>query len=125
MELLQFDIDIMAISLALLGFVTLLAHLYSGLVMKPRRLRSQLTNQGISGPPPRFFSGHIMQIDKACSSSGGTDKAPTMEAFTLHNNAAILFPIFEQWRKQYGKYTAYFSVLTIVLTLVHFLLFML
>ncbi|KAB2634492.1 cytochrome P450 734A1-like [Pyrus ussuriensis x Pyrus communis] len=103
MELLQFDIDIMAISLALLGFVTLLAHLYSGLVMKPRRLRSQLTNQGISGPPPWFFLGHIMQIDKACSSSGGIDKAPTMEASTLHNNAAILFPIFEQWRKQDGE----------------------
>lgn len=56
-----------------------------------------------------------MQIDKACSSSGGTDKAPTMEASTLHNNAAILFPIFEQWRKQYGKYTALMYLLLFLL----------
>lgn len=101
MELLHFDAK-MFMSLAVLGVIGLLVHLYNGLVVKPKRLRSLLTKQGISGPPPAFLLGNIMDIKKARPSS--IAKAPTSEPPTTHNCAAVLFPFFEKWRKQYGKY---------------------
>ncbi|PRQ34882.1 putative cytochrome P450 [Rosa chinensis] len=100
MELLHFDAK-MLMSLAMLGVIGLLVRLYNGLVVKPKRLRSLITKQGISGPSPAFLLGNIMDIKKARPSS--ITKAPTSEPPTSHNCAALLFPFFEQWRKQYGE----------------------
>ncbi|KAF5446533.1 hypothetical protein F2P56_032153 [Juglans regia] len=87
-------------SFALLGFIGLLIRLYNALVVKPKRLRSALRNQGITGPPPTLLLGNIREIKKARSTT--TINAPTGENPVTHNCATILFPFFEQWRKQYG-----------------------
>ncbi|GMY10395.1 cytochrome P450 714C2-like [Fagus crenata] len=96
---LQFDAKIF-ISFALLGFFGLLVRLYNSLVVKPKRLRSMLRKQGINGPVPTLLIGNIKEIKKAQST---TVKAPTTEPPVSHNCAAVLFPFFEQWRKQYGQ----------------------
>ena len=87
------------ISLAVLGFIGLLLRLYNGLVVKPKRLRSMLSKQGIDGPAPTLLLGNIREIKKAQST---TVKTPTSEAPVSHNCGAVLFPFFDQWRKQYG-----------------------
>lgn len=101
MELLQFDVK-MLMSLVLLWFIWLLVRLYNGLVVKPSRLRSMLTKQGIRGPPPTLLLGNIMEIKKARGSCNITSETPTS-----HNCAALLFPFFEKWRKQYGMFKKY------------------
>lgn len=88
------------ISLAVVvTFLALLELLYSGLVLKPERLRSALRKQGIRGPGPSLLLGNISEIRKSRST---TVKASTNEPPLFHNCAATLFPFFEQWRKQYG-----------------------
>ncbi|CAB4312311.1 unnamed protein product [Prunus armeniaca] len=99
MELLHVDAK-MLMSLVLLGFIGLLVRLYNGLVAKPKKLRSLLTKQGISGPPPTLLLGNIMEIKKSRDSSNVSREG---EAPTTHNCAALLFPFFEKWRKQYGE----------------------
>ncbi|KAJ6758286.1 CYTOCHROME P450 714C2 [Salix koriyanagi] len=88
------------ISLAVVvTFLALLELLYSGLVLKPERLRSALRKQGIRGPGPSLLLGNISEIRKSQST---TVRASTNEPPLFHNCAATLFPFFEQWRKQYG-----------------------
>ncbi|CAN6559179.1 unnamed protein product [Malus baccata var. baccata] len=102
MELLQFDAK-MLMSLVFLGFVGLFVRLYDGLVAKPKRLRSLLTKQGINGPPPTLLLGNIMEIKKARGSSNSTSGLIP----SSHNCAALVFPFFEKWRKQYGEVFAF------------------
>lgn len=91
---------VLLISLAVvITFLGLLELLYSGLVLKPGRLRSVLRKQGIRGPSPSLLLGNISEIRKSQST---TVKASTNEPPVFHNCAATLFPFFEQWRKQYG-----------------------
>lgn len=92
----------MFFSLALLGFVGLLVRLYKALVVTPEKLRSQLREQGISGPPPTLLLGNIREIKKARSTSA--NGPATGDAPESHNCAAVLFPFFDQWRKQYGMF---------------------
>ncbi|XP_059664359.1 cytochrome P450 714C2-like [Cornus florida] len=92
----------MFISFAVIAVAGLFVRLYNSLVAKPGRLRSMLRKQGISGPPPTFLLGNIREIMKA---RNGPEKAPAAsdEPPVYHNCAAVLFPFFEQWRKQYGQ----------------------
>lgn len=91
------------ISLPLLAFLGLLVGLYRGLVVKPRELRARLGKQGIKGPPPSLLLGNIREIKKALSQVVKVCDSSTQPPVT-HNCAAILFPFFEQWRKQFGMY---------------------
>jgi len=95
---LQFDTKT-CISLAVLGFIGLLQLLYNALVAKPRRLRSLLSKQGISGPPPSLLLGNAMEMKLGQSTAV---KAHTGEPPVSHNCAASLFGFFDKWRKQYG-----------------------
>ncbi|KAG6751426.1 hypothetical protein POTOM_045964 [Populus tomentosa] len=89
------------ISLAVvITFLGLLELLYSGLVLKPERLRSVLRKQGIRGPSPSLLLGNISEIRKSQSTTAKASS--TNEPPVFHNCAATLFPFFEQWRKQYG-----------------------
>ncbi|KAF2297576.1 hypothetical protein GH714_042369 [Hevea brasiliensis] len=96
----QFDTKLL-FSLVVIGFLGGLVRLYNGLVVKPKRLRSMLRKQGINGPPPTFLLGNIREIKKAQSSVVKTD--PANDPPLLHNYAALLFPFFEMWRKEYGQ----------------------
>ncbi|KAA8550472.1 hypothetical protein F0562_002156 [Nyssa sinensis] len=89
------------ISLALVGVVGLFVSLYNALVAKPERLRSMLRKQGISGPPPAFLLGNILEIKKARTAIVKTTTSGTPPV--LHNCAAALFHFLEQWQKKYGQ----------------------
>ncbi|CAK7323462.1 unnamed protein product [Dovyalis caffra] len=83
----------------LIAFLGLLELLYTGLVLKPERLRSVLRKQGVRGPSPSLLLGNICEIRNSQST---TVKASANEPPVFHNCAAALFPFFEQWRKRYG-----------------------
>ncbi|KAA8534507.1 hypothetical protein F0562_032024 [Nyssa sinensis] len=86
------------VTIALVGLVSLLIHLYNVLVLKPEKLRSKLRKQGISGPPPSLLLGNIRDMKKAQSTiTKEEDKLIT------HNCSSILFPYFDEWRNQYGS----------------------
>ncbi|RVW74960.1 Cytochrome P450 714C2 [Vitis vinifera] len=85
------------ISIALVGVLGLFFRLYNALVVKPKKLRSILRNQGISGPPPSFLLGNIREIKESQSTAVKDSCTDT------HNCAAALFPFFEKWRNKYGQ----------------------
>lgn len=95
---LQFDTKT-CLSLVVLCFIGLLHFLYNALVAKPRRLRSFLSKQGISGPPPSLLLGNAREMKMGQSTAV---KAHTSEPPVSHNCAAYLFGFFDKWRKQYG-----------------------
>ena len=99
----QFEYSKMFASLALLGIISLLVRLYKALVANPRRLRSMMAKQGLTGPPPSFLLGNIMEIKKSKSASHPA-AIPLGESPVEHNCANLLFPFFEKWRKQYGNF---------------------
>ncbi|XP_039057667.1 cytochrome P450 714C2-like [Hibiscus syriacus] len=86
---------IIFLSLAFLGSILCLYH---ELVVKPMKLRARLSEQGIKGPPPSLLFGNIREIKKA-QSAVARDPSPS----STHNCAALLFPFFQKWRKQYGE----------------------
>jgi hypothetical protein len=79
-----------------IGFVALLFRLYTSFVHNPNVLRSKLKKQGINGPPPTILLGNLMEIMKSQLSN------PNSHSFVTHNTASLVFPKFEEWRKQYG-----------------------
>ncbi|RDX75677.1 Cytochrome P450 714C2, partial [Mucuna pruriens] len=87
-------------TIVFLGFVGLLGCFYTSLVKKPKRLRSKLMKQGISGPPPTILLGNIMALKKALST---TANSPSFEPNSSHNCASVILPLFDKWREQYGQ----------------------
>jgi hypothetical protein len=92
---LQFDSQFIT-SILFIGFVALLFRLYTNFVHKPNVLRSKLKKQGINGPPPTILLGNLMEIMKSQLTT------PNSHSFLTHNIASLVFPKFEEWRKQYG-----------------------
>uniref|UniRef100_A0A2C9V5Q1 Cytochrome P450 n=2 Tax=Manihot esculenta TaxID=3983 RepID=A0A2C9V5Q1_MANES len=91
----------MLLSFVFIVFFGVVIRLYNVLVLKPKRLRSILKKQGINGPAPTFLLGNITDIKKAQSSVVKATSAN--DSPLLHNCAALIFPFFELWRKEYGK----------------------
>lgn len=89
-------------AVAVVVFLRLVFRLYNALIAKPRKLRRMLKGQGITGPHQTFLLGNIREIKKARASGGS--KTATGEKPVHHDCAGALFPFFEQWRKQYGKF---------------------
>ncbi|XP_015865935.3 cytochrome P450 714C2 [Ziziphus jujuba] len=94
-------IKMLASSIAAVGLIGVVVSLYNALVVKPRRLRSLLTKQGIRGPPSTLLLGNIMEINKSQARTI-TGLAPAGEAPANHNCSGVLNSLFEQWRRQYG-----------------------
>ncbi|PNX85385.1 cytochrome p450 734a1-like protein [Trifolium pratense] len=92
----QFDSQFFT-SIVFISFVALLFRLYTSFVHKPNVLRSKLRKQGISGPPPTILLGNLMEIMKSQLT------IPISHSFLTHNTASLVFPKFEEWRKQYGE----------------------
>ncbi|KAK3443992.1 hypothetical protein EUGRSUZ_B04030 [Eucalyptus grandis] len=108
MEYLQLVIAKVLISIAVVGVIGVFLRLYNALVVKPEKLRSLLRKQGINGPPPAFLLGNIMEIKKArSSSSSSAPKTAPGQPPARHDCAAVLFPFFDKWRKQYGDIFAF------------------
>lgn len=101
MELIQFFWKILA-SVVVVALIGIVFRLYNAVVAHPRRLRSALHNQGLSGPPPAFLLGNIMEMKRSRAEAA---KAATVYGGppSSHNCGAALLPFFDVWRKQYGN----------------------
>ncbi|KAA8543619.1 hypothetical protein F0562_021635 [Nyssa sinensis] len=89
------------ISFAVLGVFGLVVRLYNSLVKQPEKLRSKLRKQGITGPKPALLLGNIREIMKARNAT--VTAPPSGENPVYHNCGSVLFPFFDQWRKQFGQ----------------------
>lgn len=106
---LWFMMMMIAVSIAVVGLMGVLVRLYKELVVKPCRLRSMLTNQGITGPPPTLVLGNILDFQKASDRPSATMvQTPAGEAPAEHNCSAAVYPLFEHWRRQYGILKIYY-----------------
>lgn len=84
------------------SLVVLAVHLVNALVLKPKRLRSKLQEQGIKGPPPAFLLGNILDIKRIESSQRSPEEQPN--AHLDHAWPLKAYPYIEQWRNEYGMH---------------------
>ncbi|KAL1547247.1 cytochrome P450 714C2-like protein [Salvia divinorum] len=89
------------VSAAAVGALRLLFLVYSVAVAQPRKLRSALSRQGLSGPPPAFLLGNILQMKRARDAAA--EAAPVPGPPAAHNCGAALLPFFDEWRELYGE----------------------
>ncbi|KAK9290490.1 hypothetical protein L1049_008660 [Liquidambar formosana] len=73
--------------------------------LKPRRLRSALRKQGISGPPPTFLYGNLSEMNNIQS----TITTPPQNGKDLSHHwwSVRIFPYLQQWAHQYGQMYMY------------------
>ncbi|KAM1140282.1 hypothetical protein ACFX19_041066 [Malus domestica] len=96
----------MTLSVMFGGFFLLLLYLYESLVLKPKRQRSKLENQGIRGPPPSsFLLGNIPEIKSIKVKVSKNSRAP--ETSISHDWPSTIFPHLVQWRNEYGSIFMY------------------
>ncbi|KAL1547246.1 cytochrome P450 714C2-like protein [Salvia divinorum] len=88
-------------SAAAVGALRLLFLVYDVVVAQPRRLRSALRHQGLSGPPPALLLGNILQMKRARDEAAKA--APVAGPPAAHNCGAALLPFFDEWRERYGE----------------------
>ncbi|KAG6434977.1 hypothetical protein SASPL_106622 [Salvia splendens] len=87
--------------LAAVVALRLLFLIYNAVVAQPRKLRSTLRRQGLSGPPPALLLGNIMEMKRARDAAAKV--APVSGPPAAHNCGAALLPFFDEWRERYGE----------------------
>lgn len=89
---------------ALLVITILPLYFLNILWMKPHRLRKKLERQGIRGPKPSFLYGNVSEMQKIQSDVKAMKASRLLDNgdFVGDDYTCVLFPYFEQWRKQYG-----------------------
>ncbi|XWS08404.1 hypothetical protein CRYUN_Cryun41cG0077200 [Craigia yunnanensis] len=92
-------------SLALMGVVCFLVHLYNTMWFKSERLRRKLWMQGIRGPSPSFIYGNLPEMQKIQLKA--VRPIPNNAEIVAHDYTSSLFPYFVQWRKEYGPIYTY------------------
>nr|XP_043607879.1 cytochrome P450 714A1-like [Erigeron canadensis] len=99
--------------LGLLVITFLSLNLLNILWVKPQRLRKKLERQGIRGPKPSFLYGNVSEMQRIQSSAIAKKathhdtKSNINVDFVGDDYTCVLFPYFEQWRKQYGSIFTY------------------
>ncbi|KAF2304406.1 hypothetical protein GH714_030789 [Hevea brasiliensis] len=90
-------------SLALLGLLSFIFHLYRTVLLSSYTVKKKLHMQGINGPSPSFLYGNLSEMQQI-------QLKVKKEAFPTHGDeivaqdyTSIVFPYFDHWRKQYGK----------------------
>ncbi|KAL5805445.1 hypothetical protein ACOSQ4_028178 [Xanthoceras sorbifolium] len=78
--------------------------------LKPRRIRSTLSKQGIAGPKSSFFYGNVKQMQSMmeestvtttnCPSSSSSDVQPPV---SHHQWLRSIFPYIQIWARRYGR----------------------
>lgn len=92
------QITAILVGLTILGIVSM----YVNLVLKPKKLRWKLKQQGIIGPPPcSILQGNIPQIVKMKSEI----LIPPPDNKIHHDWHIIHFPHLQEWRYYYGNST--------------------
>ncbi|KAL0007489.1 hypothetical protein SO802_008991 [Lithocarpus litseifolius] len=90
------------LSVFLGGLVVLLLHLYDSLLVKPKKLRSMLQEQGINGHSPSFLSGNIPDMKRIKLKEQAAPKENHNNVVPIaHDWPSTNFPYFDQWRKEY------------------------
>ncbi|XP_017618738.2 cytochrome P450 714C2-like [Gossypium arboreum] len=95
----QLFINILLTTLVLVSF-SLLSSLFNAMIFSPKRLRSKLEKQGVTGPPHSLLLGNLWEMMSTKFKSSKTPKQ--QQQITSHNCAAIVFPYLVKWRRQYG-----------------------
>ncbi|XP_027933571.1 cytochrome P450 714C2-like isoform X2 [Vigna unguiculata] len=88
-------------TIVFLSFIGFLCYLYTSFVEKPNKLLSKLMKQGINGPPPTILLGNILELKKAHSAASKPSSSSKIPS--SHNCAALLLPLFDKWRNEYGQ----------------------
>ncbi|KAM7486408.1 hypothetical protein LguiA_002417 [Lonicera macranthoides] len=98
------DLTKMVVTVVFGGFVVLFLHLYNVLILKSKRIRLKLVNQGINGPSPsNFLFGNIPEIKKINQELRSVPKAQSNGGYQIsHDWPSSVFPHIFQWRKEYG-----------------------
>lgn len=94
------------LSIGLLGFSSLFGYFYKLLVWKPSVVRAELAKQGITGPPPCFYYGNILQMKQLQSMVVQDIKG---EGDISHDYYSKIFSYFHRWRNEYGPIFTYSS----------------
>ncbi|XVE75517.1 hypothetical protein DITRI_Ditri12bG0099900 [Diplodiscus trichospermus] len=89
------------VTVLMVGLLALLLRLFEELILKPKRLRSMLRKQGISGPAPSILLGNIPEMKKIQSMQSKFCKEG--EQVITHNCCSAMFPFLDHWRNQYGS----------------------
>ncbi|XP_028776302.1 cytochrome P450 714A1-like [Neltuma alba] len=101
-EVWQWQIKKMAWSVTTVVISCTVLILWKKLWSKPRRIRSVLHKQGITGPTPSFLLGNLSEIQKIQSQFSNLSSSSLPDQW-FHS----LFPFLHQWRKQYGPIFLY------------------
>lgn len=91
------------ISFSLASILALFFKLYRASLAAPRRLRLVLNQQGVGGPPPSFLLGNIFDIKNSRTSAAAVAAvAAAAGSPASHDCGAVIFSVFNEWRRQYG-----------------------
>ena len=107
------------------GLVLFFLYVYESMVLKPRRLRSNLQKQGIRGPSPSILLGNIPEIKKiqleARSRTPPNDNLSDVVSIA-HDWPSTVLSHLLQWRNEYGTSLSYhfFSVLFFIICFLNF-----
>ncbi|XP_028808562.1 cytochrome P450 714A1-like [Neltuma alba] len=101
-EVWQWQMKKMAWSVTTVVISCTVLMLWKKLWSKPRRIRSVLHKQGITGPTPSFLLGNLSEIQKIQSQFSNLFSSSLPDQW-FHS----LFPFLHQWRKQYGPIFLY------------------
>ena len=97
------------LSVFLGGLVVLLLHLYDSLLVKPKKLRSRLQEEGINGHSPSFLLGNIPDMKRIKLKVQAAPKENHNNVVPVANDwPSTNFPYFDLWRKEYGTFIFYF-----------------
>ena len=93
------------LSVFLGGLVVLLLHLYDSLLVKPKKLRSRLQEEGINGHSPSFLLGNIPDMKRIKLKVQAAPKENHNNVVPIaHDWPSTNFPYFDQWGKEYGTF---------------------
>ncbi|XP_030466719.2 cytochrome P450 714A1-like [Syzygium oleosum] len=79
-------------------------HLCNILWLNHRRLRRKLSEQGITGPPPRLFHGNIAEMRSIATRC---EPEPLPRGRVSHDWAHSIFPYLHHWALRYGSLYMY------------------
>ncbi|KAK9920181.1 hypothetical protein M0R45_028740 [Rubus argutus] len=97
-------------SVVLIVVLSVLKRVLSQMWLKPARIRSVLSKQGIRGPRPSFLVGNIPEMQKIQSTITNKitlQKQPSDDQRVQHNWDSSMFPYLQQWTREYGPVYMY------------------
>ena len=101
-QLLLSLLKLVFISLVILVFVLKVVVV---LWWRPRKIENHFSKQGIRGPPYRFFIGNVKELVSMML------KASSQPMPFSHNILPRVLSFYHHWKKIYGTYAIFFSLI--------------